>query len=114
MDVRKLIAAAAVAAALPMAFAQSGPAPLRGEAWDLAGAPTQARQDLQAYGAKGSGMPDVDFVSGDAGYVPHQHQFMEQNELRARAMGNRGVASTAAGAQVQSRQEVQQYQRVGG
>lgn len=113
MSIRQLIVAAAVAATLPAAFAQTGPGALRGEAYP-AGVATQVRQDLAAYGAKSAWMPDYDFVAGEAGYVPHQHQYMEQNELKARAMGNRGASLPAAGPSVQGPQEIMQYWQAGG
>lgn len=112
MSVRNLIVAAAVAAALPAAFAQTGA--LRGEAWYPDGAPAQLRQDLPAYGARSPVMPDLDYVAGDTGYALHQHQFMEQNELRMRAMGHRGMMTGAPAIRPQNPQEVRQYERAGG
>jgi hypothetical protein len=109
MTIRKLILAAVAAAVLPAAFAQSTPGPiLRGEAWYPEA--VQVRQDLAAYSARTAVMPDFDFVGGEAGYVPHRHELMGQDELNTRAMGNIGQASPAA----QAPQEVRQYLQAGG
>lgn len=113
MSIRNLIAAVAVAAALPTTFAQSGPASLRGEAWYPAVSPAQVRQDVTAYAGAGPAMPALDFVGGEVGDVPHQHQYMAQNELKLRAMGHRGMGmSSRVG--VQSPQEIKQYNGAGG
>lgn len=110
MSIRNLIAAAAVAAVVPMAFAQPDPSELRGEAWYPAAVPAQS---LQAR-VPASSMPDMDFVAGEAGFIPHQHQLMRLNEMRTRAMGNRGEATPAAEIGVQRAREVEQYSRAGG
>lgn len=113
MNIRKLLVAAAAAAAFPAVFAQAGPGPLRGEAWYLPSAPAQLRPAPEP-GANAAVMPEYDFVAGELGYVPHQHQFMEQNELKARAMGNFGVAPEAGATRVQGPAEIELYLKAGG
>lgn len=113
MKIRPIIFATAMAATLPAAFAQAGPAAVRGEAGYPGLAVTAARQDSRSEAAASPAMPEYDFVSGDVGYVPHQHQFMERNALRERVMGNRGAASQRMFTEVQGSREIQQYQQAG-
>lgn len=114
MTLVKFVAAVAVTVAtLPAAFAQAGPQPVVGEGYP-AGVSTQVRQDLSVFGTASTSMPDYDFVGGEVGYGPHQHEKMAQDELRTRAMGYRGEGSPSESTRVQSAREIAQYLRAGG